>query len=57
MLSMTYPATTSRVVLVEDTRAVATPGPLRRYRLARLRFEARSDDPDKRFEHLKRIYD
>ena len=30
---MTYPAITSRVVLLEDTRAVATPGPLRRYRL------------------------
>jgi hypothetical protein len=44
-------------VLLEDTRAVATPGPLRRYRLARLRLEGRSDDPEKRFAHLKRVYD
>jgi len=54
---MTYPAITSRVVLLEDTRAVATPGPLRRYRLARLRLDGRSDDPEKRFAHLERVYD
>lgn len=44
-------------MLLEDTRATASPGPLRRYRLARLRFDGRSADPEKRFEHLKRTYD
>jgi hypothetical protein len=57
MLAMTYPARTSRVVLLEDTRAVAAPGPLRRYRLARLRLDGRSADPERRFDHLKRVYD
>lgn len=57
MLAMTYPARTSRVVLLEDTRAVTAPGPLRRYRLARLRLDGRSADPEKRFDHLKRVYD
>ena len=54
---MTYPTRTSRVVLLEDTRAAASPGPLRRYRLARLRLDGRSADPEKRFAHLKRVYD
>jgi hypothetical protein len=54
---MTYPTSTSRVVLLEDTRAGASPGPLRRYRLARLRLDGRSAEPEKRFAHLKRVYD
>jgi hypothetical protein len=54
---MTHPATSFRVVLLEDTSAVSSPGPLRRYRLARLRFEDRSDDPEKRYTYLKRVYD
>ncbi|HUZ28411.1 MAG TPA: hypothetical protein VMU90_04165 [Solirubrobacteraceae bacterium] len=57
IFAMTYPARTSRVVLLEDTRAMASPGPLRRYRLARLQLDGRSADPEKRFAHLKRIYD
>ena len=44
ILAMTRPITSSRVVLVEDRRC-ATPepsaAPVRRYRLARLRFETR----------------
>lgn len=31
--------------------------PIRRYRLARLRFESRATDPDSRYEHLKRVYE
>ena len=54
---MTHPAQTSRVVLVEDTRSAAPAPPLRRYRLARLRFEGPSADPEKRFAYLKRVYD
>jgi hypothetical protein len=30
---------------------------MRRYRLARLRFDSRPAGPDARFEHLKRTYD
>jgi hypothetical protein len=55
---MTRPTTSSKLLLVADRRAASTePGtvPVRRYRLARLRFEGRSADA--RFEHLKRVYD
>jgi hypothetical protein len=44
-------------VLLEDTRAVPWSGPLRRFRLARLRFDPPSADPEKRFSYLKRVYD
>jgi hypothetical protein len=60
MLSMTRPVTQSKVILVEDRRdGAAEPGttPVRRYRLARLRFDSRPADPQARFEHLKRVYD
>jgi hypothetical protein len=57
ILAMTHPARTARVVLVEDTRGGAAPRPLRRYRLARLRLDGRSADPEKRFAHLQRVYD
>ena len=60
ILAMTRPITSSRVVLVEDRRSSA-PEPsavsVRRYRLARLRFESRDSGPDSRFEHLKRVFD
>ena len=49
-----------KVVLVEDWREVADArgaGSVRRYRLAWLRLDGRSADPEARFEHLKRIYD
>jgi hypothetical protein len=60
MLAMTHPATSAKVLLVADRRAEpAAPSavPLRRYRLARLRFDGRRQDEASRFEHLKRVYD
>jgi hypothetical protein len=57
---MTQPNRSSKVVLIEDQREIADArgaGSVRRYRLARLRLEARATDPQARFEHLKRIYD
>jgi hypothetical protein len=57
---MTYPATSAKVLLVADRREMSTePGaaPVRRYRLARLRFAGRQQDEVSRFEHLKRVYD
>jgi hypothetical protein len=57
---MTRPATSSRVMLLEDRRggaASAGPVPVRRYRLARLRFDRQPADPQKRFEYLKRVHD
>jgi hypothetical protein len=47
-------------MLLEDRRG-GSPAegsvPIRRYRLARLRFEDHSTDPEKRFEYLKRSHD
>ena len=60
MLAMTHPATSPRVLLLEDRRAPSSDSskaPIRRYRLARIRFDARAANPASRFEHLKRIYD
>jgi hypothetical protein len=57
---MTKPDRSSKVVLVEDRREISDErgvGSVRRYRLARLRLDGRSADPEARFEHLKRIYD
>jgi len=57
---MSRPTTSSKLLLVADPRpATAEAGgvPVRRYRLARLRFDARSENPGERFEHLKRVYD
>ena len=57
---MSRPITSSKLLLVADPRPSSPePGnlPVRRYRLARLRFEARSADPAERFEHLKLVYD
>ena len=59
MLFMTRPATSSKVLLVKDRRSEQVePSPaavVRRYRLARLRFECRPADSP--YEHLKRMYD
>jgi hypothetical protein len=47
-------------MLLKDRRggAAATGSvQVRRYRLARLRFDGPPADPQKRFEHLKRLYD
>jgi hypothetical protein len=60
ILAMTRPITSSRVLLVADRREVSSePGsvPVRRYRLARLRFDGRTAEHGTRFEHLKRAYD
>jgi hypothetical protein len=56
---MTHPATAAKLLLIEDRRAQASAEamPVRRYRLARLRFEGRREDEGARFEHLKRVYD
>jgi hypothetical protein len=57
---MSRPTTSSKLLLVADPRPVAPVSgavTVRRYRLARLRFEPRSDAPGERFEHLKRVYD
>ena len=59
ILSMTRPHTSTRVLLVADRRAeaeVAGGAPVRRYRLARLRFDTPPTD-QARFEHLKRVYE
>jgi hypothetical protein len=60
ILSMTRPTASSRILLVADRRGETdadTGTPVRRYRLARLRFDARPAGPDARFEHLKRVFD
>jgi hypothetical protein len=47
-------------MLLEDRRGgAATPGsaPVRRYRLARLRFDGQHTDSPKRYEYLKRSHD
>jgi hypothetical protein len=47
-------------MLLEDRRGGSAPtgnAPVRRYRLARLRFDGAPSDPDKRFEYLKRSHD
>jgi hypothetical protein len=58
--SMTRPTTSSKVLLVGDRRGEADTSagtPVRRYRLARLRFDDRPSAPGARFDHLKRVYD
>jgi hypothetical protein len=57
---MTRTSPPSKVLLVADRRPVASEprgAAVRRYRLARLRFEGRAADPAARFEHLKRVYE
>jgi hypothetical protein len=58
--AMNRPATSSRVLVVADRRpasAESGAAPLRRYRIARLRFDGRTTDSAARYEHLKRVYD
>jgi hypothetical protein len=60
ILVMPRPLTASKVLLVADRRidpASRRDTPIRRYRLARLRFDARPADTESRFEYLKRVYD
>jgi hypothetical protein len=57
MLTMTRPIAASKVLLVADRRAASPePGsaPVRRYRLARLRYDGRPTEPATRFEQVKR---
>jgi hypothetical protein len=57
---MTRTPISSKVVLVADRRVGAGPyrdTPIRRYRLARLRFDDRPAAGEARFDHLKRVYD
>ena len=57
---MTRPATSSRVLLVEDRRGGGSAPavmPIRRYRLARLRFDGAATESAGRFEYLKRAHD
>ena len=60
MLPMTRSTPASKVLLVADRR-VASQGrqtvPIRRYRLARLRLDARAAGSESRFDYLKRVYD
>jgi hypothetical protein len=59
ILSMTAPTRSSKVLLVADRRTdsdVPSTAAVRRYRLARLRFDSRPAGPQ-RFEHLKRVFD
>jgi hypothetical protein len=60
ILSMTAPTRSSKLLLVADPRPDSDAPPtaaVRRYRLARLRFDSRPAGPHARFEHLKRVYD
>lgn len=60
MLAMTRPAPSSKVVLLQDRRGgteLSAGAPLRRYRLARLRFEGLPEVSDRRFEYLKNTHD
>jgi hypothetical protein len=60
ILAMTRPLTASKVLLVADRRTVPVSRrdtPVRRYRLARLRFDPPPASGESRFEHLKRTYD
>jgi hypothetical protein len=60
ILAMTRPNTASKVLLVADRRpapASRDSGPVRRYRIARLRLDPRPAGSEARFEYLKRVYD
>jgi hypothetical protein len=60
MPSMTSRPTTSKVLLVAGPRidaADATSVPIRRFRIARLRLDARPTSGASRYEHIKRVYD
>jgi hypothetical protein len=60
MLAMTRPISSSKLVLLEDRRAGSEPSsgaPVRRYRLARVRFSDAPAAGEGRFEYLKRTHD
>jgi hypothetical protein len=54
------PAPSSKVLLVKDRRLESPEtrsAGVRRYRLARLRFDSRPAGSDSRYEYLKRVFD
>jgi hypothetical protein len=60
ILAMPRPTAPSKVLLVADRRTVPASRrdtPIRRYRLARVRFDPRAAEGESRFEYLKRVYD
>ena len=60
ILAMTRSVSASKVLLVADRRTVPASRrdtPVRRYRIARLRFDPPPASGESRFEHLKRTYD
>jgi hypothetical protein len=60
ILGMTSRPKASKVLLVADRRAAASPRestPVRRYRLARLRAARPPAPAESRFDYLKRVYD
>ncbi len=58
---MKRPAPSTKLVMLEDRRGSedADPGGprMRRYRIARLRFDGGPAPDDRRFEYLKRVHD
>jgi len=56
---MTKPHTSRKVLLMLQQRGPGETGgaQIRRYRLARLRFDERAVSDGARFEHLKRVYE
>jgi hypothetical protein len=60
ILSMTRPASSSKILLVKERRSEPSESGtavVRRYRLARLRFDSRPAGADSPYEYLKRVYD
>jgi hypothetical protein len=60
MLAMTRPNPAAKVLLVQDRRTASESRrdtPIRRYRLARVRFDSRPPNSASRFDYLKRVYD
>lgn len=57
---MTPQSTAAKLLLIEDRRRLTREPdalPVRRFRLVRLRVDARASEPDARFEHLTRSFD
>ena len=57
IFDMKPPATSSRLLLIEDRRSAPALRTVRRYRLARLRFDEPGAEAPGRFEYLKRAHD
>lgn len=59
MLSMTSPLPSTKVLLVPDPRNAKGEGatPLKRFRIARVRLDEGGEQPNNRFDYLRRVYD